>query len=488
MDEEVSSVAVVNMHLERIVRIHSRPDQYAQTHILQDIPACIRSFVVRKSRDNLGLYLNLNDFKIEAARGPLLNIDKRYGWLYTITTRSSRCTAQIRLRSPTQGDGEIKPSDLILRQGSFDFEFDTLFNAWIDDSDKILLPLSLMQEWWAWNGKVFPFLSLPLELRMCVYKQMFGESVWPRLRDTWNPRMNRRIPSLTSGIPGAGSPSLHFYSQTDQHGPVREWGSALDWTCKQVRNEIIEAMWIPTTKHFGPWCFANMQSYINFGRRAFLPFQILNRVSLGFTNKQFFNYAGFYCQQDRGFVPLLELSFAELLYDPGDLSTLELLANIPTLKYLNFHFSVSRVTATEGILISTDPWVLMNGRFQTENELPELSCQKTFVDWFLTMTVRYLRRVPNVTLSGHVKNSTRRKWEEIWARERYTRQWYDPSREIRRIMASPARALPPPCMCEHPCHWWRVNKPHPRETEHLFEEVNPGEYNAEKDDYFCHED
>jgi hypothetical protein len=76
------------------------------------------------------------------------------------------------------------------------------------------------------------------------------------------------------------------------------------------------------------------------------------------------------------------------------------ITNIMTLKYLNLHFQVSPPDAQHA-----DPW---ESRY-----VAEVSCQKTLVDWILTAALTQIVHVPKITLSGHVKDSTRRKWEPI---------------------------------------------------------------------------
>lgn len=37
------------------------------------------------------------------------------------------------------------------------------------------------KDWWATNGKFFPLMNLPKELRYCVYAQLFGKFIHPRI-------------------------------------------------------------------------------------------------------------------------------------------------------------------------------------------------------------------------------------------------------------------------------------------------------------------
>jgi hypothetical protein len=88
----------------------------------------------------------------------------------------------------------------------------------------------------------------------------------------------------------------------------------------------------------------------------------------------------------------------------------------------------------------------------------DVSCQKTFVDWFLTLAFDDLRHIPILTYSGHIKNSTRQKWDKILHEERHGKV-HDSSREIEGIQSTPLQNLPPVCVCEKACDFWNVHGP-----------------------------
>jgi hypothetical protein len=99
------------------------------------------------------------------------------------------------------------------------------------------------------------------------------------------------------------------------------------------------------------------------------------------------------------------------------------LQKIGTLEQLNLHFQITppREDVVGGYLYSGpvhwtghDPW---NARGTVRSQ-SEVACQKDVVDWILTLALPYLRGIPSITLSGHIKNSTRAKWERMFANER----------------------------------------------------------------------
>jgi hypothetical protein len=84
------------------------------------------------------------------------------------------------------------------------------------------------------------------------------------------------------------------------------------------------------------------------------------------------------------------------------------LANFPMLEHLSFHFHILPPKQIDNeVVYSRDPWL------RADPERTEVSCQKAFVNVFLTLALEHIRHIPKITLSGHVKDSTRRKWESI---------------------------------------------------------------------------
>lgn len=86
----------------------------------------------------------------------------------------------------------------------------------------------------------------------------------------------------------------------------------------------------------------------------------------------------------------------------------QILRQIPTLIHLDLHFQVSRPANTQhGNLThhtSHDSWNL-----SLYNRMNEISCQKVLLDWFFTIALETLQGIRVVSISGHVKLSTRAK-------------------------------------------------------------------------------
>jgi hypothetical protein len=131
------------------------------------------------------------------------------------------------------------------------------------------------------------------------------------------------------------------------------------------------------------------------------PASHLRRISLGFPNKVLFALLGFadtthgiFARQPN--IPILLLTF------------------IATLHAVRFHIQLATMinNSLHDRPDEIDPFSGVGGdtRF--------LSCQKTIVDWFLTLAFEHVRHIPCLSISGHIKNSVHSKWEAIFQDER----------------------------------------------------------------------
>jgi hypothetical protein len=182
--------------------------------------------------------------------------------------------------------------------------------------------------------------------------------------------------------------------------------------CRQIAEEFWKFCMRHTTKHF-----ANSDPLVQTGLKV-LP-QHLRRISLGFTNDAYFRLLGLECQRHDG------------LCDLPDGSVLSLVGQIPTLFELHFHFEIVRPRERYNDWKSSDPWAYIH--FNSGTDL--VSCQKTFVHWFFTMALADLRGIESITISGHVKNSTRRHWKQTFDAERKGHTW-DNSQEVQEILST----------------------------------------------------
>lgn len=280
------------------------------------------------------------------------------------------------------------------------------FEHWLKGKLATLPPRAFdndQQCWWQANGRAFRLLNLPFELRSMIYGHIIGYYLWPR--EEWD--RSRNPPKATLRV--FGYPHYKMYSERwrtfarttqytfDPAGNTSPGNMPIQFVCKQVRAEIRNFVTTSTVPHFGDlWTLTD----------AIDPFQgkWLRRISLGFPNSIYFMFLGFSDQR--------------LMVSP-DGPPIHVLRNIPTLAHLHLHFQVPtplriHKVANRGRFISQDPWTPSLRDYRANL----ISCQKTLLDWFFTLALEALRGIPPVSMSGHVKHSTRTKWEAILYDER----------------------------------------------------------------------
>lgn len=99
---------------------------------------------------------------------------------------------------------------------------------------------------------------------------------------------------------------------------------------------------------------------------------------------------------------------------------------------------------------NNDPW-LAKPLFPTVLDLSISyipSCQKAITEWILEWGKQWLIRIPHVTVSGYVKNSTKKNWNEIFKQERAGHSQPDNLATLRALQAP---SLPPACCCTTNC-------------------------------------
>jgi hypothetical protein len=130
------------------------------------------------------------------------------------------------------------------------------------------------------------------------------------------------------------------------------------------------------------------------------PVASIRRIALGLPNNAYFKILGISIESRHGVTQMAQAANLPM----------HVLSGRKTLKSLELSFYI----AQSGIYTSVDPF-FPRRRLGVQFEI---YCQKKIVDWMLTLMHAYVRHIPRITLSGHVKNSTRTKWEAIYDDER----------------------------------------------------------------------
>ncbi|KAH7093359.1 hypothetical protein FB567DRAFT_576074 [Paraphoma chrysanthemicola] len=353
----------------------------------------------------------------------------------------------IRHTPPTLSWPDVRVADLRVR---FSLGIRTLERPFFDWLEMLaykppIVPVT-QNVWWRANGKAFRFLDLPAELRLCIYRHISGIYTWlhimERFRDHSSPsKIHSNLVLYDTACPKV---SWAQWKHLDVRTPALDPGNNkapfltnLLKASRLIASEVWAFSMRHTIKHFvSPQVLGSVFVRIRT--------EHLRRISLGFSNLGYFNFVG------------LEASRSPRAgFENTEDCDIELLARIPTLFHLNFHFRVIRPRKVQGSWQSRDPWAFMGHKTGTDR----ISCQRIFVQWFLIMAYAHIEDIPRITLSGDISRSTRVKWEAIFE-DACKGHRYDMSGLIQRIQSTPWKNLPPTCTCFHPCDWWNLHGPY----------------------------
>jgi hypothetical protein len=345
---------------------------------------------------------------------------------------------------------------------------------------------------------IFPFMRLPPELRVQVLEEAIGRQIWPHPRkDNSNDSSNgipqgeamstmlwhlrnlhpiflptgeveidnesesdyKDLPHLDEVVPEGMPPdtnqsrelsadrthflwpediSIHRPSEdidgidsTRTEVPVSgmdcdksEWIKNLLLVNREIRYETQRLIWQSSSKHFQDICtLATMVPRL----QSITSYNTLRHISLSFTNIEYFQFIGFVAGSETACSP----------YRSPFNFHLEDLARLPNLHHLHSHFEIRRpLEYADDTYCVHDPWWMVGSRSSKVN-----SCQKTLVDWFFTLAYQSLQNVPKITFSGHVKDSTRRKWDDIFNRRQLSGFRLDIADDVDTIMSMPMSAV-----------------------------------------------
>jgi hypothetical protein len=320
------------------------------------------------------------------------------------------------------------------------------------------IALLAQRHWWARNGRTFPLMRLPAEVRRMIYVHILGSKIYPdqdgsdvsfalsvqvRLytcdetsRDPYKYDFLKPYKSNNWHVCGF-EPSFPNFDILRLGGHVGQ----------QIRQEALEAGWQATRKHFiDPWPFERVmlcQRPPNYNWIA--------KIELDFTLLGWFRFFGV------GFDPRIVVWDDHRSRCPG------LLRDITTLRDLRFHFPspADRTNSNPWKQFKehdyyTIPIELFGDDWDNHYNMPTRPCYKTAVDWVLTFAFQFIKHVPTVRLAGYVKKSVKDKWDYILATEykhRNDKDWtssYDHDEAMGRIIGQPAYATPE-CYCPLSC-------------------------------------
>ncbi|KAF2874507.1 hypothetical protein BDV95DRAFT_604681 [Massariosphaeria phaeospora] len=221
-------------------------------------------------------------------------------------------------------------------------------------------------------------MDLPPELRCWVLEHVLGTTIWPE-------RLYDNSVVLGSGLqaPLPSRSELHPFSYhiatTTSPGP----NYAIFRVSRTIHAEALQLGWQVCRKHF--------KSGIDFEHVTQCPnapttWNWLTRIQLAFNGPSFFNFLGIQVMPS-------------IVFNHGR-SKGPLLQGISTLKDLELEFHDPYARDDD------QAWYGVPG-------IRKFPCHKTYVDWTMTFLFPFIKGIPKVRLSGHVKTDIKQKWTQI---------------------------------------------------------------------------
>ncbi|KAF2130541.1 hypothetical protein P153DRAFT_288711 [Dothidotthia symphoricarpi CBS 119687] len=347
----------------------------------------------------------------------------------------------------------------------------TMLDAWIRESyewhDVYEMRFRELQQneqqlWWESTGQTFRLLDLPLELREAVYLQVIGSVVLPDID-----------PSSTQPTTlGAGcSYGSKFRTGSELDPDVHVPNLTITRVNKQVKEEVMQVAHRDTFKRFravGEKGYSRAQP----SRRSSFHTNLTGIQSLA-------PHVAFLRNVQLEMSAACYFSFVGIIPTRGDPFGLD--ASSPA-QYSHVHMVQASVLTTFKALQKLDlrfispkhqeaacPWHIISLCSSQANTYATHSCQKVWIDWFLTFAWDYLKALRGVkfSLSGCVKDSTRTHWERVLNDLR--NDWTSDIKDLElQIKQNKTDCIPIPCDCSVSCS--TSNYP-PSWTQHELERI-----------------
>ncbi|KAF2659953.1 hypothetical protein K491DRAFT_775195 [Lophiostoma macrostomum CBS 122681] len=235
------------------------------------------------------------------------------------------------------------------------------------------------------NKKRFNFMGLPPELRIIVYEYILGPNIYPRCQSEGYPSSRFQMAPVVLGISG------HVLSNATKHESlsirrhdrtlVGKRNLAILRVCRLIYEEALNAGWTGTRK-----CFFDIRRLqlvlIAFhgtggpiGNARNLNW--VGRIGLDFKDDDFFRLFGITLRPNTRYDSSCDIG-------PS-------LKSLPSLVDLQLHFK---------------KYADVSGELWNSSSV----CQRTYVDWVLTLAYPYIHPFQRVTIIGDVRKSSKVLW------------------------------------------------------------------------------
>ncbi|KAF2110603.1 hypothetical protein BDV96DRAFT_603691 [Lophiotrema nucula] len=320
-------------------------------------------------------------------------------------------------------------------------------NKWIPIKEWLLLlpdptilkkrsPMMVSLKWWQRNGKTFPLMELPSEIRLIIFEYALGGELYP-LPTIWREGYyysddleSKQQAPISMGI-GLKREMLEYGRITEMIYGGYEYAipdrsnisapcTALQLVSKDVQEGVLKAGWEGLRKCF--LCHQIFTAVADSKTGLAVRFNFLGKIRLDFTNDSWFRFLGIEIhpifQQDA------TQSLARYLSSLSELTDLEIFFRSPGDGYRG------------------DPWASSR----------RTSCQTTLVDWILKLAFPHIKHIYNVKLIGFIKKPQREHWQRtLHLACNKSLSDYDEAAEIDAIFETPIHLLPPSCICRKTC-------------------------------------
>ncbi|PSN73386.1 hypothetical protein BS50DRAFT_185978 [Corynespora cassiicola Philippines] len=251
------------------------------------------------------------------------------------------------------------------------------------------------RKWWNRNGRHFPIMKLPLEMRNIIYQHVLGGNMYPDTSST-----------------GAVRFSGEFAKTSDHKAGSRAWrpDGKIFLVSKQVRQEAWKAAWEGTWKHF--ITSGNFEAVVQSSNPP-SGFNWLTHIQLNLEQNEWFRLFGIAIDP-----------FLHAIDAPRAL----LLGSIPTLKALEMYFPdphslPALVNSWKEYIWDNEhqDWFKNDLKYKGMRDVP---CYNVITDWIILFGFPFIKHIPNVLLRGFIKPRMRMKWSRILDVE-YRERKYD---------------------------------------------------------------
>lgn len=329
-----------------------------------------------------------------------------------------------------------------------------------------LLLLSQQAEWDR-NGKTFPLMDLPPEVRAIILRHVMGSKIYPQERSyygyTYVFRSEESEDFEFEGYePRDGLFPNYMYEYPKRFNPFRttapndEILRIRGRTGRLIREEALKAAWEGAWKVFAKP--AHLQNVLQFGVIPPRGFNWISKVELNFSTAEYFDFFG--------------VSLRPRVHVRVQDSNGPLLGQIPTLRKLALAFPCpydDGNTWLNGGLVSWplrpvlnpweeiayysrfEHWGLSDSEYAAYRFMCPSACSRAIIDWILTFAYPHIKHIPNIYLQGYIKSDLKAKWDTIFCTTPgYRNGSFDWDTAMAAIERCPGY-MPPPCHCPLPC-------------------------------------